>query len=520
MKKGDSGQQQSTMAEVLVASTVDGLVAIDDQGQIIFFNPAAGRIFGVTPESMMGQSLERLMVPGRFAKHKKDEQNYFSGRGMGLVDLSGAVEAEARHSSGHNIPVEVSLSSVEINQKRVVLASLRDITHRHEANKRNRLLEEQLAHAQKMEAIGTLAAGTAHDFNNMLGAIMGYATTMLSELDAEDRHHRDVSQILNIIHRAKKLTDNLLTFSRRAESVPEILSLSRIAREVTGLLRRTLPKNIVIKTKLARAVNFEGDRSQVEQSLMNVCLNAKDAMPDGGILQIQTTRANLEEDEAFALGLTAGSFCRLSVRDNGIGMDQSTAQKALDPFFSTKAKGEGIGLGLALVMAAVSNHGGKIVINSETGKGTEVMIYLPFADEEPQPEPLSTCNENTVKGQGETILLVDDERHLRGMAKRLLEGLGYHILLAESGEEAVQIYKLQGQAINLIILDVMMEGMSGSETYDQLVVINPEVRVLVSSGYNRNGAPTELLEKGVKGFVQKPYGIDEINESIRKALKS
>ena len=175
---------------------------------------------------------------------------------------------------------------------------------------------------------------------------------------------------------------------------------------------------------------------------------------------------------------------------------------------------------MALVMAAVSNHGGKIVINSEMGKGTEVIIYLPFVDEEPQPELLSCSNDNSVKGRGETILLVDDERHLRGMAKRLLEGLGYHILLAESGEEAVQIYKHQGQAISLIILDVMMEGMSGSETYDQLVVIDPEVKVLVSSGYNRNGAPKELLEKGVKGFVQKPYGIDEINESIRQALES
>jgi two-component system, cell cycle sensor histidine kinase and response regulator CckA len=514
--KGDA--QRTAMAEVLIAAAGDGLVAIDDHGQIVVFNRAAGTIFGVDPLKMIGQSLETLFVPGMFVEHARYVEEFFSGRGRGVVGST--IEAEGWHSTGRPIPVEITLSSAEIEGKRVVLASIRDITRRRQAAEQNRLLMEQLTQAQKLDTVGELAAGIAHDFNNMLGAILGYASAMLAEVERTHRHYNDVAQIISIVRRAKNLTENLLSFSRHAEHSQDALSINRVVREVVGLLRRTLPKNIVIKTKLGKNVAIEGDRSQLEQCLMNICLNARDALPDGGELQLHTSRVTLDDASAHALNLPAGPYCVIVASDNGVGMDEATVRRAFEPFFSTKTRGEGSGLGLSLVLTAVQNHHGRVKIESQLGSGTTVRIYLPATDAVPTTETHATHDPVQAQGMGETILLVDDERHLRDMAKRLLEGLGYRVVLAETGDEAVELYRRLHPGISLVILDVMLVGMSSAETLDRLREINSAVKILVSSGYNSSGEPRHLLSKGVCGFIQKPYGIDEINQAIRQALAS
>jgi signal transduction histidine kinase/CheY-like chemotaxis protein len=467
---------------------------------------------------MIGRTLESLFVPGMFVEHQRYVQDFFAGKGRGAIGT--AVETEGWHSAGHRVPVEISLSTAEVEGQRMVLASIRDITRRREADTQNRALREQLAQAQKLDVIGELVAGIAHDFNNVLGAILGYASAMSVELDRGHRHYADVTQIMDIVRRAKTLTENLLAFTRQTEETFEPLSINHVVGGVASLLRRTLPKNIVIKTKLGKEVCAEGDRSQLEQCLMNLCLNARDAMPDGGELQLQTSRVDLDDGPAGAVGLPPGPYCVVRIKDNGVGMDQATLHRAFEPFFSTKARGEGSGLGLPLVGAAVKNHRGRVQIESEPGQGTEVTIYLPTTDNPPASEPRARKEASAPpqQGLGETILLVDDEQHLREMAKRLLEAIGYHVILAENGEEAVSMYRRQHHQINLVLLDVLLVGMSSSETLDRLRDIDGAVKVLVSSGSSPSGAPRQLLSKGVSGFVQKPYGIEEISEAIRAAL--
>jgi nitrogen-specific signal transduction histidine kinase/ActR/RegA family two-component response regulator len=382
-------------------------------------------------------------------------------------------------------------------------------------------LVEQRSQTQKMEALGTLAAGIAHDFNNMLGAIMGYASAMTRELDESHRHFSDAQQILTIARRAKRLTDKLLAFSRQSDFKVEAFSINRVVRDVVGLLSRTIPKNIVIKTRLAKNIVTEGDRSLLEQVLLNICLNSRDALPDGGQIRIETHRAEIDADEASRLGIAAGSYNRLAVSDDGVGMDRSVLGRVFEPFFTTKPAGEGSGLGLSLVYSTVKSHGGQVTIESVPGEGTEVVVHLPVSTSK-QREAVRAVEsgERPVIGKGERILLVDDERHLRDMAKRLLEGLGYQVVLAESGEEAEAYYRDHHRDVDLVILDVVLVGLSSTETLRRLREIHQGVKVLVSSGHSRDGEPKHLLRRGVSGFIQKPYGIEEVSQAIQKALTS
>lgn len=378
-------------------------------------------------------------------------------------------------------------------------------------------LMERLARIQKREALGSLAAGYAHDVNNMLGAIMGHASNMILQLEQNHESYPDAEQIITVARRVKRLTDRLLTLGRHPEHASEPLSLNRIVMDVMALLARTLPKSIVFKTRLAKNIGAESDRAQLEHLLLNLCLNARDALTDGGEILIQTRSVALDEQAAQTLELQPVRYSVLSVKDNGQGMEPDVLAHALEPFFSTKQ--ECSGLGLTLAEDTARRYNGRITIDSQRGKGTEVKVYLPYVEAAPDTRSQPPAAKELVLGQGETILLVDDEKHLRQMAKRLLEGLGYHVLLAESGEEAEAIYRNKRNSIDLVILDVVMGGIGGAETLDRLKAIDQEVRILVSSGHNENGEPRQLLRQGVSGFIQKPYGIEEVNEAIQQALK-
>lgn len=506
---------RAALAEALLSATGDGLIAIDQRGVVVFFNPAAARLFGRDPSSMIGQTLEPLFLPEMFVEHQRYVTDFFARQVSD--DYKQTIETVGQHSDGSTVPVEITLSATTVEGQRLVIASVRDVSQRRQSDDRNRALMEQLTQAQKMEALGTLAAGMAHDFNNMLGAIMGYASAMTRELDKSHRHYTDVDQILSVARRAKRLTDKLLALSRRSDSEFEPLALNSIVQDVVGLLQRTIPKNIIFKTRLVKGVYLEGDRTQLEQVLLNICLNSRDAMPDGGEIVLKTRTIELDQAAAKPLALVPGKYCELVVADDGLGLDPETLSRAFDPFFSTKPSNEGSGLGLALVYAMVTGHRGQVVIDSEEGEGTAVTVYLPATDIKPVQEIPREIGRQ-IRGRGETILLVDDERHLRDMAKRLLEGLGYKVTLAESGEEAEAIYRQQHESIDLVILDVVLVGLSGAETLDRLREIDNDVRVLVSSGYDREGEPRHLLDKRVCGFIQKPYGIEEVNQAIQRAL--
>ena len=509
-------KMQAALADALIAAAGDGLVVIDDTGSIVVFNPAAGRIFGQDPEQVLGSDLRSLFCPDTFHEHQHYIGEFFAGRGRGVVGTT--LELDGWHSDGHPVPLEISLSATTVDGRQLVLAAIREVSARREAARKNQELMQQLIQSQKMEALGTLAAGIAHDFNTNLQTIIGFASSLVAELDPNQPAHADMERILTAAEQGKQMTRKLLAFSREADDRREVLSLNAVVRDVVGVLRRTLPREIAIHTQLLPSVRTEGDPIWLQAALMNLCLNARDALPDGGQIVIQTRTTSLDEQEAAALSLQAGRHAVLVVRDTGVGMSPSVTEHIFDPFYSTKPRGKGSGLGLSMVKTTVQQHRGAVRVQSEPGKGTTFTIHLPASADEPRPIRRTPTDIPLVVGSGEKVLLVDDEAMLLEMGRRLLKNLGYKPLLARTGEEAVALLQ-QESPVAMAILDVMLDGTTAAQTLDLLRELDSELPVLLSSGFKRDNHPEELAHKRVDGFLQKPYSIEEFSRAIREVLE-
>jgi signal transduction histidine kinase/ActR/RegA family two-component response regulator len=393
-----------------------------------------------------------------------------------------------------------------------VVAMMEDVTER-------RRLEEQLIQSQKMESIGLLAGGIAHDFNNILGGILGYASFVKTQVPKEDRIYPHLETIERSALRAAELTSQLLGFARGGKYVVGPLIINDLVRETADLLRGTIETNIAMTTGLdASSPVIEADASQMQQVLMNLCVNARDAMPGGGELTITTTR--LDAPDAFLRSIPearGGRFVRIEIADTGIGIEKAIRGKIFDPFFTTKEKGKGTGLGLATVYGIVKNHNGFINVESEIGSGTTFSVYIPAVD-----KVAAKVQENESRPQGgqETILVVDDEEMIRMLVRDILEEIGYNVLSAADGIEAVELYKEKDGEIDLVILDMTMPGMGGRETFEKLKEMNPSVRAILSTGYAADERARQMLAMGVKAFVQKPYRIDDLASAVRRTLDS
>ena len=506
---------KAALADALIAAAGDGLIVIDDTGTIVVFNPAAGLIFGLDSEQMLGQNLSLLFCPETFQRHEDYISRFFSGQGRGVVGTT--LELDGWHSDGHPVPLEISLSTTTLEGRQLVLASIRDVTARREAARKNQELMQQLLQSQKMEALGTLTAGIAHDFNTNLQTIIGYASTLLAELAASEPMHEDVERIQVAAEQGKQLIKKLLSFSREAEDRFEVLSLNGVVRDVVSVLRRTLPGEIAIHTQLLPSVRVKGDAIWLQAALMNLCLNARDAMPDGGQIVIQSRTTELDAEEAAPLSLAPGRHAVLAVRDTGVGMSDKVIARIFDPFFSTKPRGKGSGLGLAMVQTTVLKHGGRIQVKSELGQGTTFTVHMPASAAEPAPFRCTPSEIPFILGSGEKVLLVDDEKVLLEMGSRLLKNLGYEPLLAGSGDEAVALLEQEG-SLAMVILDVMMDGTSCAETLDRMRQLDSGLKVLLSSGFKQDSHPEELAHRRTEGFLQKPYSIEEFAKAIRGVL--
>ncbi|OGP33088.1 MAG: hypothetical protein A2X88_09570 [Deltaproteobacteria bacterium GWC2_65_14] len=373
-----------------------------------------------------------------------------------------------------------------------------------------------------MQAIGTLAGGIAHDFNNTLGAIIGYTSLLKNMMKENHPFYGHVATIERSAERAADLTRKLLGFARGGKYRAEPVSLNDVVTRVLPIIQRTFDRAIVIETRLAESLpTTEGDLGQLEHSLLNLCLNARDAMPEGGSLVIETAPARIGEGfVALHPWARTGEFVRLTVSDTGVGMTPETRMRLFEPFFTTKkpGSGTGAGMGLAMVYGAVKNHGGFIEVHSEPGRGTTMNLYLPVSWRIRQGD--SPAPEKPVRGVKETVLVVDDEPALRDLAEAVLFSAGYRVLAARNGEEACEILRDLGKKVGLVLLDIEMPGMGGKQAFLTMRGMRPGLPVLVATGHGIEGAASEILQMGGNGFLGKPFRAKELLQAVRRVLDS
>ena len=391
----------------------------------------------------------------------------------------------------------------------------RDITQRKQAEWDRVDLEARLNQAQRMESIGTLAGGIAHDFNNLLTGILGNASLVLMNMDERNPLLERLKNIEEYVQRGSELTKQLLGFARGGKYEVKPTHLGEFIRKSSEMFGRA-KKEIRIHHKVQEGLwTVEVDRGQMEQVLLNLYVNAWQAMPGGGELYLSVENVMLGETDVRPYNVNPGKFVKVEVTDTGVGMDQATKEHIFEPFFTTKERGRGTGLGLASVYGIVKNHGGYINVESGKNCGASFMIYLPASDKEVENE-YGSYNEVQM-GHG-TILLLDDEEMIIDVGSKMLEGLGYRVITAKGGRQGLQIYEKDRDTIELVILDMIMPDLSGKETFEALLQMNPAVRVLLSSGYSLDRHAEEIMRKGCKGFIQKPFTMAELSKKIRGIL--
>jgi PAS domain S-box-containing protein len=478
---------------------------IDPEGRLRYVNGEACRALGYERDALLGRSVADVDPEFPAERWPEHWRELTSKRTL-------LFETRHRARDGRVFPVEVSANYFEYEGQGYDLALAHDVTER-------RRLEEQLRQAQKMEAVGTLAGGVAHDFNNILTGIIGYGYVIQEALPQGDPLHDSVEQILAASERAAQLTRGLLAFSRKQVINPKPVDLNVVVRGIEGLLRRVIGEDVELSTELAPApLVVMADTGQLEQVLMNLATNARDAMPGGGILSIATRAFELDDRYVAAHGWgTPGPHAVLSVSDTGMGMSAATRRKVFEPFFTTKEKGKGTGLGLSIVYGIVKQHGGAVDVYSEPGKGTSFKILLPEIAASPVAAPARRGTAPVATGT-ETILVAEDDAIVRTMIATVLRGAGYRVIEAVDGDDALQKWAGQAAPIDLLVLDVVMPKRSGREVYDEVVAARPGMPTLFLSGYTADIIHKKgIFDEGLQ-FLAKPLGPSELLTRVREIL--
>jgi PAS domain S-box-containing protein len=498
-------------------SAAIGTGVLDLRGRVVTSNPALELMLGYEKDELAGKSAAELTHPddrerelelfGALVQGKREEYRLEKR----ILAKSGEV-MWAHHT--------VSLVRDAFTKPKFAIAMLEDITPRKQAEDERTRLESQLRQAQKMEAVGQLAGGVAHDFNNLLTAIRGYSEFALNRIgDGDPSLRKDIEEISKSADRASSLTRQLLAFSRKQLLQPRILQLNDVVSEVDKMLRRLIGEDIEVVTIFGRALGrVKADPGQIEQVLVNLVVNARDAMPDGGKLTIETSNVDVDDELAAAYhGLLPGRYVMLAVHDTGHGIDAQTKSRLFEPFFTTKEQGKGTGLGLATVYGIVKQSGGYVIVESEPGRGAAFRVFLNRLEAGVEEVDLVRVDEERPRGS-ETVLLVEDEEVVRNLVREILEGNGYTVLEARNGAEALELGRQHTSPIDLLVTDVVMPKMSGRELAERLVTIHRETRVLYMSGYT-DGAIGQhgVLDPHIE-LLQKPFTFDALAQKVRKVL--
>ena len=488
---------------LVVENANEGIFII--QGEAVKFpNSRTKELTGCSTEELASMSFLDLVhsedkAVFRKAYHEKSEaeERCLHTQSFRIVNKKGEI-----------LWVELNHLPISWEERPATLNFLKDLTPQ-------KKMEAQLLQAKKLEAIGTLAGGIAHDFNNLLMGIQGNTSLILLDMDSENSHYGNLRSIEKLVKNGSELTRQLLGAARRGKYEVTPTNLNELIRASADLFGRT-KKEISIHVRFQEDLwTVEVDQGQIEQVLLNLYVNAWHAMPEGGELFIETQNLTLTEYDVRPYDIAPGRFVRISVTDTGIGMDEAVLKRVFDPFFTTRQMGRGTGLGLASAYGIVRNHNGVINVYSEKGEGSTFNVYLPATDKEihvTQEKPDSILNGS------ETILFVDDEDAIVELGHRFLSRLGFHVKTAKSGQEALEVYRKEKAGIDLVILDMIMPKMSGGETYDRLKQMDPSINVLLSSGYSLNGQAQEILDRGCRGFIQKPYTLEKLSRKVREVL--
>ncbi len=514
----NSLKQSEEQFRTVVDSSKDAIIAINSDGNIVIFNKAAECMFGFSKSEMLDHTLEKL-IPGHLRKsHSINIHSYFS-QGRPNAAIGKVVELSAVRHSNELFPIELALSNATFGGERMVIAIIRDISERKAAEKEREMLEEQLHQSQKLEAIGKLAGGIAHDFNNLLTSISGNISLAMLDIDDSHPFYATLKEIDEAAERAAGLTRQLLAFSRKQLISPRVLNLNETVEALQKMLARLIGEDIELRVTLDKQLaKIKADKSQIEQVILNLVINARDAMLGGGVLSIVT--ANVELSESFCHSypeLQPGNYVRLSLKDSGTGMSPEIQSHMFEPFFTTKPQGQGTGLGLSMVYGIIQQHNGLISVTSHKNKGTTFDIYLPMVLETLSHKQRHHSRQNDPGGH-ETILLVEDEDMVRNVAVKALKRLGYKVFPAASAAAAIETAPTIPEGIDMLLSDVVMPRMNGRELAERLSPQFPDMKILFTSGYTEDAiAHHGVLDENVN-FIAKPYTPKSLAEKVRAVL--
>lgn len=498
----------------IVGSAMDAIITVDEDQRVVVFNAAAEKTFGIPAREALGQPLDRF-IPARFRAVHRDHIRNFGATNVTKRSMGRLSTLFGLRSSGDEFPIEASISQVEIRGRKLLTVILRDITEKRRA-------EAQLLRAQRLESVGTLAGGLAHDLNNILAPIMVSVRLLERKLAGDPEGLECVAMLGQLADRGANIVRQVLSFARGVEGDHVPTQIKHIAREVSDILRETLPRSITLRQEVPSDLwTTSADPTQIHQVLMNLTVNARDSMKAGGTLTLAAHNVTL--DAHFAQmhpDARPGDYVSIAVIDTGVGIAPEHLDRIFDPFFTTKPHGEGTGLGLSTTLGIVRAHGGFVNVYSEPGNGTRFTVYLPAHDEPgtDATDSRSEARKPLPVGRGELVMVVDDEANIRDMTGRTLVAFGYRVLTAEDGTHAVTLFAQRQEKIAAVVLDMMMPFMDGLVTARALRRMDPDVRLIASSGLAEKRKLTDAEEAGFAAFLPKPYTADELLRVLAEAL--
>ena len=517
-KQAEEKIRESERKYRLLFESAEVLVSVYDKNGICqLMNPKLARLFGGEPAEFIGKSIEDLHTDkGKQYKQKIQE----------VIDSGIVREFEGEVSFPNKTRYLLSrVHPVKRNNENIARAQIisQDITERKKAEEEKEKLQEQLLQTQKLKSIGTLAGGVAHDFNNILTVIIGLSQLILSRTEKSDPNYDNLKNILSTAERAAKLTKQLLLFSRKQDMDFEIISINDTINRLKKMLNRLIGENIKMHNQLSEELwPIRADENQIEQVITNIVINARDAMPDGGKLTITTKNVIIKDNKSQSMpDIKPGKYIRLDIEDTGRGIEKEIQGKIFDPFFTTKGRAKGTGMGLSVVHGIIKKHKGQIKVKSETGRGTKFKIFIPAIDREisRSREPQKKKNLKKYQGQGETILIAEDDQPILKYLENIFSSYNYNFHKAGSGEEALDIFNREKDDIDLLISDVVMTGMNGVELADKLKEERPDLKVILSSGYSDRKIIKSKIKSRGYAFIRKPYNVNELLELIREILE-